>query len=146
MIAYEKELPADADAAAAQEMRELLALLRAERMRRGLTKPQVGERMGVSQSRVSAIETGPVESVQLVTLVRYVRALGGRLRLDVRFEEDEEGADVTGTQPLNGDDAGTILGIVWRWIANANDGLGFDADDLGFELRQAGYGPVDSRP
>lgn len=46
-----------------------------------------------------------------------------------------------GSQPLNGDDARAILGIVWKWIADANDGLGGDVGDLQYELESAGYGP-----
>ncbi|MEV6180170.1 GntR family transcriptional regulator [Streptomyces sp. NPDC052015] len=47
-----------------------------------------------------------------------------------------------GSQPLNGNDARAILGIVWKWIADANDGLGVDVGDLQHELEQAGYGPL----
>lgn len=47
-----------------------------------------------------------------------------------------------GTQPLNGNDARAILGIVWKWIEDANDGLGSDVGDLQHELEQAGYGPL----
>jgi hypothetical protein len=47
-----------------------------------------------------------------------------------------------GSQPLNGADARAILGIVWKWIADANDGLGGDVGDLQHELEQAGYGPL----
>lgn len=48
-----------------------------------------------------------------------------------------------GSQPLNGNDARAILGIVWKWIADANDGLGSDVGDLQQELERAGYGPVE---
>ncbi|WP_437013303.1 helix-turn-helix transcriptional regulator [Streptomyces sp. enrichment culture] len=50
-----------------------------------------------------------------------------------------------GTQPLNGNDARAILGIVWKWIADANDGLGSDVGDLQHELESAGYGPPEER-
>jgi hypothetical protein len=45
----------------------------------------------------------------------------------------------TKTRPL-GADARAILGIVWKWIADANDGLGSDVGDLMHELEAAGYG------
>ncbi|MFI2426531.1 hypothetical protein ACH5A7_20945 [Streptomyces sp. NPDC018955] len=48
-----------------------------------------------------------------------------------------------GSQPLNGNDARAILGIVWKWISDANDGLGSDVGDLQHELESAGYGPVE---
>lgn len=34
-----------------------------------------------------------------------------------------------------------ILGIVWQWIEDANNGLGSDVGDLMFMLEKAGYGP-----
>jgi hypothetical protein len=46
-----------------------------------------------------------------------------------------------GSQPLNGNDARAVLGIVWKWIEGANDGLGSDVGDLMHELEAAGYGP-----
>lgn len=46
-----------------------------------------------------------------------------------------------GSQPLNGNDARAILGIVWKWIGDANNGLGSDVGDLMHELESAGYGP-----
>ncbi len=48
-----------------------------------------------------------------------------------------------GTQPLNGSDARAILRIVWKWIEDANDGLGGDVGDLQHELESAGYGPLE---
>ncbi|MGW7786020.1 helix-turn-helix transcriptional regulator [Streptomyces tricolor] len=49
-----------------------------------------------------------------------------------------------GSQPLNGNDARAILGIVWKWISDANDGLGSDVGDLMHELTSAGYGPLET--
>lgn len=48
-----------------------------------------------------------------------------------------------GSQPLNGNDARALLRIVWKWIADANDGLGSDVGDLQHELETAGYGPLE---
>ncbi|MEV0041832.1 hypothetical protein [Streptomyces sp. NPDC050804] len=36
-----------------------------------------------------------------------------------------------------------LLRIVWKWIEDANDGHGSDVGDLTYELKQAGYGPLD---
>jgi predicted DNA-binding transcriptional regulator AlpA len=47
-----------------------------------------------------------------------------------------------GAHPLNGNDARAILGIVWKWIEGANDGLGSDVGDLMYALETAGYGPL----
>jgi hypothetical protein len=48
-----------------------------------------------------------------------------------------------GSTPLNGNDARAVLGIVWKWISDANDGLGSDVGDLMQALESAGYGPVE---
>lgn len=48
----------------------------------------------------------------------------------------------TGTLALSAD-ARTILGIVWKWISDANDGLGSDVGNLMHELESAGYGPIE---
>lgn len=81
----QKDLPADEDALAG-DLQILMATLRLERKRRGLTQQTVAERMQVSQSRVSAIETGTLEATEVGTLARYLRALGARLRLNAEFE------------------------------------------------------------
>ncbi|MEY8461275.1 helix-turn-helix domain-containing protein [Eggerthellaceae bacterium 24-137] len=49
----------------------------------GLTQTEVGERMGVSQKRISEIEHGSIESVRAGTLKRYAAALGGRLHIQL---------------------------------------------------------------
>ncbi|MEW1630871.1 hypothetical protein AB0387_26355 [Streptomyces sp. NPDC089173] len=48
-----------------------------------------------------------------------------------------------GSHPLNGNDARAILGIVWQWIEDADNGLGSDVGDLQRELEKAGYGPLE---
>lgn len=81
----QKDLPANEDALA-DDLQILMATLRMERKRRGLTQQAVAERMQVSQSRVSAIETGALEATEVGTLARYLRALGARLKLNAEFE------------------------------------------------------------
>lgn len=49
----------------------------------GLTQAEVADAMGVSQQRVSAIESGVV--AELATLGEYVRALGGELKVIADF-------------------------------------------------------------
>lgn len=51
--------------------------LREARKACGLTQEQVSERMGVGQKRVSAVETGKIDTLKVDTLRRYVAALGG---------------------------------------------------------------------
>ena len=77
------------DRAAVQDARQKRALqVRAEyltemRKNAGLTQAEVAEAMGVSQQRVSAIESGAV--AELATLADYIRALGGELKVIADF-------------------------------------------------------------
>lgn len=49
----------------------------------GMTQAQVAEAMGVTQQRVSAIESGSV--AELATLADYIQALGGELKVIADF-------------------------------------------------------------
>ena len=77
------------DRPAVEEARQRRALqVRAEyltemRKKAGLTQAEVAEAMGVSQQRVSAIESGAV--AELGTLGDYIRALGGELKVIADF-------------------------------------------------------------
>lgn len=77
------------DRAAVEEARQKRALqVRAEyltemRKQTGMTQAEVAEVMGVSQQRVSAIESGSV--AELSTLADYIRALGGELKVIADF-------------------------------------------------------------
>ena len=53
------------------------------RKKAGMTQAKVAEAMGVSQQRVSAIESGSV--AELATLADYIRALGGELKVIADF-------------------------------------------------------------
>lgn len=53
--------------------------LREARKENGLTQAQLAERMGVNQSRVSAIENKSGTHAMVDTLRKYMEALGGRL-------------------------------------------------------------------
>ena len=48
-----------------------------------MTQAEVAEAMGVSQQRVSAIESGSV--AELATLADYIHALGGELKVIADF-------------------------------------------------------------
>lgn len=77
------------DRAAVEDARHRRVLqVRAEylaemRKKAGLTQAEVAEAMGVSQQRVSAIESGSV--AELATLADYIRALGGELKVIADF-------------------------------------------------------------
>ena len=65
-----------------QEALKLIAVCRAYVLREArkaehLTQSDVAERMGISQARVSEVESGDVGSLKVSTLARYAEALGG---------------------------------------------------------------------
>jgi predicted XRE-type DNA-binding protein len=55
------------------------------RKQQGMTQVQVAAAMGVSQVRVSRMEHGDVEKMQVESIAAYVAAIGGHLRLVADF-------------------------------------------------------------
>jgi predicted XRE-type DNA-binding protein len=55
------------------------------RKQRGLSQAEVALAMKVSQARVSRMERGDVEKMQVESLAAYVTAIGGHLRLVADF-------------------------------------------------------------
>lgn len=58
------------------------------RRRQERTQREVAATMGVSAPRVSAIEHGDMNKVEVATLRSYVEALGGKLRIIADFGDD----------------------------------------------------------
>jgi predicted XRE-type DNA-binding protein len=54
-----------------------------------LSQAEVAKRMGISQPRVSQLESGDVGQMEVDTLNRYVLALGGRLKLVADFVDHD---------------------------------------------------------
>jgi predicted XRE-type DNA-binding protein len=54
-----------------------------------LSQAEIAKRMGISQPRVSQLESGDVGQMEVDTLSRYVLALGGRLKLVADFEDHD---------------------------------------------------------
>jgi len=54
----------------------------------GLKQEDVARRLHVSQSRVSHIERGDIDTAQVSTLRAYAKALGGDLEISVRVGDD----------------------------------------------------------
>lgn len=125
-----------------------------------LTIDQIAEKHGVSRSTVHTYRRGgtfprsvPVEGTTRVLfdadeVAAWFKAnpkQQGR-RTDLPAKRQQGDTAVTAgqkeAQALSAD-ARAILGIVWKWIADANDGLGSDVGDLMHELESAGYGPVE---
>jgi predicted XRE-type DNA-binding protein len=78
----DRDRQADLDRIRAETRAFQLAELRREQ---DLTQQDVAGSMGVSAPRVSAIERGDVERVELSTLRAYVEALGGHLQVIAEF-------------------------------------------------------------
>ncbi|WP_272261604.1 XRE family transcriptional regulator [Streptomyces xanthophaeus] len=73
---------------------QMLAEVRAHRLaearkRRQMTQKSMASLMGISQSRVSAIERGDLNRSELSTLVAYVSALGGKLEIVADFGDEK---------------------------------------------------------
>lgn len=63
-----------------EEMR--LYELKEARKEQDVTQKQLAERMGVSQKRVSVLESGGVDKTEVRTLRKYLQAIGGRLQVN----------------------------------------------------------------
>lgn len=72
---------AEARVAEIEDELRLANRLTALREKTGLSQRDVAQRAGVSQPRVAAIERS--KNITVVMLTRYVRALGGDLRIQV---------------------------------------------------------------
>ncbi len=57
------------------------------RKQRGLTQAQIAQSRGVSQVRVSRMEHGDLEKMQVESIAAYVAAIGGHLRLVADFDQ-----------------------------------------------------------
>jgi predicted XRE-type DNA-binding protein len=57
------------------------------RKQRGMTQAEVARAMGVSQARVSRMEHGDIEKMQVESVAAYVAAIGGHLRLVADFDQ-----------------------------------------------------------
>lgn len=75
-----------AAAAWSEEYVQAYRLTEIRRARR-LTQVKLAEAMHVTQPRVSEIEHGALDGVQLATLRNYVRALGGHLTITADFDD-----------------------------------------------------------
>ncbi|MER6000803.1 NACHT domain-containing protein [Nonomuraea angiospora] len=78
---------------AARASREAFVLgyhLARMRKERGLTQQMIAESMGVSQVRVSRMENGELDRMQVDSISAYVAALGGQLELVADFDAPSE--------------------------------------------------------
>ncbi|WP_199835778.1 MULTISPECIES: hypothetical protein [unclassified Streptomyces] len=129
-----------------------------------MTIPRLAERVGRSRTLLHRLAANPAEGWPEPTYrpgstrpeydvawfdeywARRQAGIRQGKRTDLAKKKQGEPAVIEGqmgTQPLNGSDARAILRIVWKWIEDANDGLGSDVGDLQHELESAGYGPLE---
>jgi predicted XRE-type DNA-binding protein len=55
----------------------------------GLTQTELASRMGISQPRVSQMEKGDIDQLEVDTIRRYIAALGGKLKIVADFEDHD---------------------------------------------------------
>lgn len=73
---------------------EIEAIVRAHRLaevRKALgivRQSDIAERMGVSQARVSKLERGDLSHTELGTLLSYIQAMGGELKIEARIGDN----------------------------------------------------------
>lgn len=71
-------------------MKKMRAEIRAFKLRElrealEMTQVELAAKIAVSQNRISRIEHGDIEKSQVVTLRKYVEAVGGTLRVEVEI-------------------------------------------------------------
>lgn len=82
------DAPGEMDEIRQQASRRVAGLRLGEICKRmGLTQQVIAERMGVSQKRVSAIETATLPTIKVSTLTAYAEALGGRLDMSIEVND-----------------------------------------------------------
>lgn len=59
------------------------------RRRQDFTQLRLSAETGVSQGRISQIETGSIDSAELGTLARYIEGLGGQLKVVADFGDEQ---------------------------------------------------------
>ncbi len=92
MEAIREQIRANPRAAAVEaetfaEITNRVRTLKAIRKARGLTQQQLSDQLQISQGEVSRIERRG--NLHLATLVRFIEATGGKLRITAVFEDQE---------------------------------------------------------
>ena len=65
-----------------QDLTDVGPLIRTLRSSRGLTQAQLAKLAGISRTRLSVIESGAADNIEVSTLLRLVGALGARLTVE----------------------------------------------------------------
>jgi DNA-binding XRE family transcriptional regulator len=80
-----RNIPEDVQQAARQRTADYINQyeLKQARKAKKLTQAQLAKRMGVSQKRISTLESGDVWHLKVGTIRRYVEMLGGKLTIKI---------------------------------------------------------------
>ncbi|OZG61892.1 MULTISPECIES: helix-turn-helix domain-containing protein [Bifidobacterium] len=82
--------PTKVEAAKARMLEEMrIYELKEARKAQALTQKQLAKQMGVSQKRVSIIESGDVDHVMVSTLKKYLNGIGGSLSITAKLPSGE---------------------------------------------------------
>lgn len=92
------------------------------------------------------IQDGPNYSE---TVMDYLAKPGDKVEMGVKVAESPERFVITVQRDHPGamsphqarQRAEDAIGKVWKWIADVNDGAGYDSGDLGWTLEQSGFPP-----
>jgi DNA-binding XRE family transcriptional regulator len=82
--AFERAERLRAAGSPARPFRDLIAALRAERERQGLSLSDLAERTGIDRAAIHKLEIGVNANPTLATLTRYAGALGARIEWDLK--------------------------------------------------------------
>lgn len=69
------------------------------RKERGYSQSQFARVMGVSQPLIAKLESGPLTNIELKKLIRIVRALNGRLKLEIIPDTKKKSVQRSGRRP-----------------------------------------------
>lgn len=74
-----------------ESMRRQIRAYKLKELRKatGVTQVELARRLRVSQNRISRLERGDLERMQIDTLRNYIEALGGTLHVEARFGQQK---------------------------------------------------------
>jgi DNA-binding phage protein len=90
--AYEKASRLRTGGPPDQPFHELIATLRAERERQGLSLTEIAERTGIDRAAIHKLEIGLNKNPTCATLARYADALGARIQWNLERKDQGKAA------------------------------------------------------
>jgi len=90
--AYEKANRLRTEGPPDRPFRDLIATLRAERERQGLSLTEIAERTGIDRAAIHKLEIGLNKNPTCATLARYADALGARIQWNLELGDQGKAA------------------------------------------------------